>query len=147
MADDTDLLKGLAQELEDAGAATYRPTGTYQPGETAIVFGGVSDKPDRMIALAIYGPSDDHPEIPLGTRRVQLLSRGLPGNYLDAVDLDNACFNALHGLEHRQYGTAHANQVLRISGGPLGPDAAKRWEMTSNYQVNLDTAPTALRPQ
>lgn len=147
MAADTDLLAGLAQDLHDAGAGTYRPTGAYQPSETAIVFGAMPDSPNRVICLATYGPSDDHPEVALGVRRVQVRTRGLPGNYLDAVNLDNTCFDALHGLEHRQYGTAHANQILRLSGGPLGQDATKRWEMSSNYQVDLDTPPTALRPQ
>lgn len=147
MSADRDLLIGIAQRLEDAGAATYRSDSTpYLPGETAVVFGTMPDTPNRVVCLALYGPSDDHPDLALGVRRLQVRSRGNPGSYLDAVDLDEACFNALHGLTHQQWGAAHANQVLRISGVPLGQDALKRWEISSNYQLDVDPPTTALRP-
>ena len=146
MSADTDLLDGLAQALHDAGVAIWRTDAPYAAGETAIVLGGMPQSPHRAVALALYGPSDDHPDQAYGIRRVQVRVRGLPGSYRDAVDLDDACFHALHALTHQQWGDAHANQVLRISGVPLGQDDAKRWEITSNYQVDLDTPPTALRP-
>jgi hypothetical protein len=140
------MLTGIAQTLDDAGAATYRPNTAYQPDETAVVFGTMPPSPDRCVALAIYGPSDDHPNQPIGQMRVQVRVRGLPGNYLDAVALLGDCFGALHGLTHQQWGAMHVNQLLRLSGGPLGPDDSQRWEYADNYQADTETAPTALRP-
>lgn len=147
MSQDVDVLTGLAQTLHDAAAAVYRPASPYLAGETAVVFGDMPDTPDRCVTLTLYGPSDDHPDQPLGVRRVQVRSRGLPGDYLDAVALDDACFQALHGLTHAQWGATHANQVLRASGAPLGQDPAQRWDISSNYVLDVDTPATALRHQ
>lgn len=146
MSADVDLLEGLAAALHAAGAAVWRPDTAYLPAETAITLGGLPDAPHRAVALALYGPSDDHPDQAAGVRRLQVRVRGIPGKYRDAVDLDDACFNALHGLTHQQFGAAHANQVLRVSGVPLGMDDTRRWEISSNYEIDVDTPPTALRP-
>lgn len=146
MSADVDMLTGIAQALHDAGVATYRPATPYLTGETAVVFGTMPPTPDRCVALATYGPSDDHPDQPLGQVRVQVRVRGLPGNYLDAVSLLGDCFTNLHGLTHQQWGAMHVNQLLRLTGGPLGQDDSKRWEYADNYQADTETAPTALRP-
>lgn len=142
---ENDLLDGFAQTLEDAAVGVWRSDGTpYLAAETAIVVGGMPQSPVACIALATYGPSDDHPDMAIGVRRVQVRVRA--GSYRAMNDLADACFTALHGLTHRQWGDVHANEVLRISSSPLGQDGSKNWERTDNFAVEVDLPPTALRP-
>ena len=139
-----DLLDGLATELDTAGVATYRPDTPLVDGETAITFGSMPDRPDRCVTLSTY-PLTDAPRESKSLVGVQVRSRA--ESYLDAVDLNVAIFNALHGLTGRQYGTCHLVQLLRSSSVPMGEDGDQRWEHSANFHADINPPTTALRPE
>jgi hypothetical protein len=145
-----DLLTGLAGVLNTAGAGTYLAPGTaYTPGATAITFGDMPDGPefpDRCITLATY-PLSDAPKEALSMIGVQVRGRGLPGDFLDATDLNVAIFNALHGLQERTFGTCYLIQLLRKTSIPMGMDGSKRWETSSNFYADINPPTTSLRPE
>ena len=142
-----DLLTGLAGILNTAGAGTYRGDGSaYLATETAITFGDMPDQPNRCITLATY-PLTDAPKEALSQVGVQVRSRGLPGDFLDASDLNDAVFNALQGLQERTFGTCYLIQLLRKSSIPMGMDASKRWETSSNFYADINPPTTPLRPE
>ncbi len=143
-----DLLTGFAGILQTAGAGTYRSDNSaYQAGETAITFGGTLDQPDRCITLTGYGAGFDAPREALTRTNLQTISRGARDSYLDAEDLDDAVFQAIQGLTGRQFGSVYLIQCLRRSSIPLGPDAAMRWEISSNYALDINPPTTSLRPE
>ncbi|WP_076260872.1 minor capsid protein [Intrasporangium flavum] len=141
---ESDLLAGLAQELQDAGVAVYRPDTPYEDGETAITFGTMLDQPDRCVTLTTY-PLTDQPREALSLVGVQVRSRA--ESYLDANDLNVAIFRALHGLTGRQYGTCHLVQLLRRTSVPMGADTDQRWEHSANLYADINPPTTALRPE
>lgn len=146
MADvETDLLKGLAQDLEDASCGTYKADGGYTASETAIVFGGLPTSPHRAIALTLYG-ADDEGSVPLSSLRLQVMVRGNPNDALDAGEVAGAIFTFLQGLQHRQYGSAHLTLAQRISRITLGADESKRQIRSDNYALDVDMPATAGRP-
>jgi hypothetical protein len=101
--------------------------------------------PDRCFALTAYATSDEA-KVALSKIRVQFWFRGVVNNSLDVDDLGDDVFNLLHGLEHVQFGTAHVNQMLRVSSIQLGADAAKRNERSDNYELDVDVPVTPGRP-
>jgi hypothetical protein len=142
---ETDLLLGIAQYLNDVGAATYRPTGGYLATDTAIVFGELPTSPDRVVAITVYG-SDDEGQVPLSQMRVQFMFRGKPNNTLDAGEVAGPVFEHMQGLEHLQCGAAHINLAQRVSRITLGADENKRQLRSDNYALDVDMPATAGRP-
>jgi hypothetical protein len=132
------VLLGMAEALDSAGAATYRPEGGYLADETALVFGPVPTDPDRAVGLTFYG-STDHPSEPEAVYRVQAWCRGVPGDSLDANEVADAVFRALHGRESLSWHGVFVVQVLRISSVPVGADAAGRSQRADNYEVTVQT--------
>ena len=130
-----DLLDGLAQLLADGGAGTYRATGAYAAGETAIVFGGMPQTPDRAIVLATYAVADD---VSLSDSVVglQVRSRGTSDPH-DVEAIAGMVFDLLHGRTAFQAGTVRIVQALRQSGTPLGQDDNRRWEHSDNYYLTV----------
>ncbi|GAA5056456.1 minor capsid protein [Streptomyces similanensis] len=128
-----DLVDGLAQTIADAGAATYRPTGVYKPGETALTDTVMPDSPDRAIVLTAYDTTDD-PAMTDCTVAMQVRTRA-GADPRDVADLDEAVFLALHGLRDQTFGTAALRFMKRDNSASLGRDATGRFERTSNYTV------------
>lgn len=148
MSADSDILTGLADVLATAGIAVHRADGSaYVDGETAVFFGSPLDSSPRCVTLTAYGADADAPKQALSRRNVQVRSRGLPGQYLDAVDLDQAVFDALQGLQGVPLGSVWLIQCLRRSQVPMGVDAAYRWEVASNFVLDVNPPRTALRPE
>lgn len=145
MSVESDLVKGLAQYLNDHGAGTYKPTGGYLAAETAIVFGELPTGPDRVIAISVYG-SNDEGQVPLSQLRVQFMFRGNPNDTLDAGEVADPVFDLMQGLEHLQCGTAHINLSQRVSRVTLGADDNKRQLRSDNYALDVDMPATAGRP-
>jgi hypothetical protein len=141
---ESDLLTGIAQLLNDQAVGVYKTTGTYAATDTAIVFGELPTSPDRCIGLSLYSATDA-PKQNLSTVRLQVMMRGAVNNSLDVGDLATAVFGVLQGLEGRDFGTAHAVQVGRISAVPLGLDSNKRSERSDNYQADINTPYTTYR--
>lgn len=128
-----DLVDGLARTLADAGVATYRPSGAYTAGETAITDTVLPDKPDRAVVLTAYDSGDD-PALTDCTIAVQVRTRASL-DPREVADLDDAVFGALHGLRDRRFGTARVRFIKRDNSGAMGRDAQGRHERASNYTV------------
>ncbi|MGW0134826.1 minor capsid protein [Streptomyces sp. NPDC003299] len=128
-----DLVDGLARTLATAGVATYRPSGAYTAGETAITDTVMPDSPDRAVVLTAYDSGDDA-ALTDCTITVQVRTRASL-DPRDVADLDDAAFSALHGLRDRQFGTARVVLMTRDNSGAMGRDAKGRHERTSNYTV------------
>ena len=142
----SDLLTGLAGFLAAAGiGVTYRTSTPYLATETGVVFGLYPTSPDRCIAMTAYAATDE-PKVALSKIRVELALRGVVNDSLDVDELGDSFFNLLHGIEHVQFGTAHVNQMLRVSSIQLGADTAKRNERSDNYELDVDVPVTSGRP-
>jgi hypothetical protein len=141
MSDVNAVLFGMAEHLDAEAVATYRPEGGYLADETAVVFGPVPTDPDRAVGLTFYG-STDHPSDDLSTYRVQAWCRGNPGDSLDANEVADGLFRALHGRESLSWHGVFVVQVLRISVVPVGADAADRAQRADNYEVTVQTTST-----
>lgn len=143
----TDLLTGLAQQVHDAGIGTYRAASAYVAGETAIVFKDMPQAPDRCIVLNTYVPvANDNPQVPVSLIAIQVRVRGNPGQTLDPDAMRDALYNLLHGQQHRDYGTCHANHITHYSTVPMGKDDSKRWEIAVNFYADVDLPATTNRP-
>ena len=128
-----DLLLGLAAYVSAGGIA--------DPGFMKALPAG----PDRCYAITAYSASDEA-KVSLSKIRVQFWFRGAVNNSLDVDDLGDDVFNLLHGIEHVQFGTAHVNQMLRVSSIQLGADVNKRNERSDNYELDVDVPVTPGRP-
>jgi hypothetical protein len=138
------LLTGLGEQLAAAGAGTWRTTGAYTDGETAIVLGRTPEGPDRVIALASY-PVDDDPQIPVSVLGVQVRCRGTADPRV-ADDLADSVFDLWHGAMNVLVGDVRVVQILRQSSTPLGQDQSGRWERSDNYYFTVQR-PGRNRPE
>lgn len=131
------LLAGVAQLLADAGAGTWRPSGSYLPGDqTPITVGTVPAAPDRVLTLTAYAVNDDY-SLSDSTVGVQVRTRGdRDPRTVDA--LDDAAFDALHGLGPTTLaGGVRVVAGWRQSGSPLGPDDSGRHQRSANFYLTV----------
>jgi hypothetical protein len=141
-----DLLEGIAQYLEAQGVGIYDPDAVYELGDTAIRMRKLPATVDRAVALTVYAPQD-HPTLNLSQYRVQFWMRGTAGDALDVDDLADDVFHVFHGLEHRDFGTAHVVQALRVSSLPMGEDDNQRHERSDNYLLDINRPATLSQPE
>ena len=137
----SDLLIGLATDLNTQGLATY-------DGGVGgnVFFKELPASPDRAVALTAYASSDEAAEN-LSMIRVQFWFRGVTDDTLDCDDMADAVFAWLQGLQGRTYGTVHLTHALRVSTVQLGMDAQRRNERSDNYSVFVNTPSTSGRPE
>jgi hypothetical protein len=135
-----DLVDGLARLLDEQDVATYRPTGIYTSGETAITDTVMPDSPDRAIVLTAYDSADD-PALTDCTVALQVRTRASTDPRTVAT-LDEDVFTALHGLTDQQFGTAAVRLIRRENTAPMGADAVGRHERTSNYTIRAQRPPS-----
>lgn len=140
-----DLFTGLAETIDGSGIGTYRPTGVYLPGETAIVHRSSPQSPDRVIMMMCV-PMTDATMIPMGRWMVQFYFRGVPNDTFDVEDLGDAVFDLMHGAKDMMMGSVHIIQCLRQGSVGNGQDTSKRWTRIDRYMIDLDVAPTTNRP-
>ena len=128
------LVDGLATYLAGQAVAVYRPTGAYQPTETAITIAGPPQAPDRVVALTYYPVTDDAAlsDVVAG---VQIRCRGVVNDPNDAGDLADAVYDALHGQVGLVFGGIPTSQIRRQSSASLGQDALGRYERADNYYI------------
>lgn len=144
-----DLLDGLATDLNTAGIGVYLTTvgAFYAPTDTAITKTFMPDDPDRCITLTAYKAGGDSPNQPLGQINVQSRVRGLPDNADDAVNLDDVVYQLFQGMTDRTYGTAHVIQMLHKSSIPAGQDLRNRFEISTNWTLDVNYPPSQYRNQ
>lgn len=139
----TNLLTGLAEHLDAAAIGTWRPTGTYTAGETAIVIRGIPPAPDRLITLAPYPVGSPAGRSTI-THGIQIRMRA-SADPRDVDDLADAVFDLLDSAGPLRFGGVVVNQLYRQSYTSLGQDSTGRWERSENYYVDAER-PTAHRP-
>lgn len=146
MAATKDILDGVAQLLAGAGLGlSYDPAAVYGAGETGIFMMHMPDSPDRCVVLNLVDTSDD-PSMPLGSKMLQVRGRGARNDPLDVGELLDPIFDTLHTRENVTVGGQTIIQILRRVSAPMGSDANLRWERADQYYLDVDAAPTALRP-
>jgi hypothetical protein len=140
----TDLLDGLAQLLEDAGAGVFHSTGVpYTAAQVAIVFDQVPTGPDRLIVLTAYGGADD-PTTSTSEVMFQARTRGTTDPRTVTL-IDDGVFDALHNLPRTQLATGVTLAgCWRESFAYMGVDEQDRHQRSSNYRA-LAHRPTVHR--
>lgn len=129
------MIVALAQILDDAGAGTWNPTGSYSSSAVGIFYGDIQPAPDRAIGLTRYngGPTQTY-DGDRGSRFVQARLRGAPGSKKSADDLADAVDAVLRRM------TRVSGLSSRWVSGPLplGTDGNRRTELSLNYLVTLE---------
>ncbi|MGY1773504.1 minor capsid protein [Blastococcus sp. SYSU D00813] len=133
----SDLMAGVAQLLAAAEVGTWQPTGVYPPSAVRPIYmRAVPAKPDRLITVSHYpvagiaGAADT-------VEGIQVRNRGPATDDPRPADDDaDEIRAALDGLEHVDVGGWHVSLIRWQSGGPLGQDANRRWEMTQNFYLH-----------
>lgn len=133
----TDLLTGLAVELQAAGIGSWDEAGIYADSETGIVLGNVPQSPPRIITLSAYGVSD-HPTLSDSVVGVQVRCRWEGEDPRPVDDLADRVYNHLHGKVAMELTTGVVIiQCLRQSASPLGQDANKWWSNVQNFYASV----------
>jgi hypothetical protein len=150
MATTEDLFDGFATLLQTAGVGRYIPetdtTSVYQSADTAIVRRKLPVSPDRAVSLRPV-PAVADMISPLATVMVQALTRGLPNNARDAAVLAGAVKDTLLGLTDVWFGPTHVIQVRFGGAVDLDVDESERDQWSTKFLVDVDEAPTSLRPE
>jgi hypothetical protein len=142
----TDLLEGIARQLQTAGIGVYNETGVYTADQIGIVLKVVPATPDRVIVLNSYtAGNSDNPDQPLSTTAVQIRARGRANKPLDTDETLDAVNTLLQGQDQYRYGTVQALAVSRFSSVPMGQDGNKRFEHADNYYIDVELPPTLHR--
>lgn len=128
----TDLIDGMARHLAAAGVGVYRDSGVYEAEEVAITDTALP-LVDRAVVLTAYDTQDSD-RVPDVTVMVQVRCRGRQ-DPRECAALDDAVYEALHGLLTQHWGAATVLLIRRDSAAVLGPDSQGRHERTSNYIV------------
>lgn len=132
----TDLLTDVAVILDTASVGEWRPNGpAYGAAEVGIVLGEAPSEPDRVVALVAYPIGDDF-SLSDSVIGIQVRTRGTETSSV-VDDLDDAVFNALHGMWGTQLGTVRLVSLIRRSGVSLGTDVNKRWQRSSNFWASV----------
>lgn len=143
-----DLFTGLAQRLDPA-VGRYIPdsdtTSVYQAGDTAVVRGKLPSEPHRAIACRVM-PAMAEAHSPFGTFLAAAHIRGLPDDASDAANLTDSVRDHLLGLTDAMFGGAHVIQIRFAGQIDLDEDDSNRTIWSLKLLLDVDEAPTNLRP-
>lgn len=140
MSLEDDITRGLAEMIDAAGIATWRATGTYQPGETAITIATLPERTARAIALMVYDTVDD-PHLADSTVMVQATIRGTE-DPRDVDELAGAIFDLISGRAGYTLGGIPVTEGHRRSWARLGRDGNGRWRRSDNYYLQVNNPTT-----
>lgn len=140
-----DLLRGIAQYLEDQGAGVYKPNDVYGENDIAIVIGPMPPAPDKVIALQDYTPNGRNQGGDVA-RQVQARCRGAENDPGSLNDIRDDVEDALDGLAWVKLGGIPVEQIFLGPRAELGQDGNQRSEATSNFTIQA-VRTTALRTE
>ncbi|MFE3197164.1 minor capsid protein [Embleya sp. NPDC059237] len=142
MADDLDLVDGLARYLAARGLVTYDPTGAA--GDTFAEH--MPPAPDGVVVLTLYGGPEPDSRIPVDEPSLQVRVRGTADPRVSRRR-SYAIYSALHGLTRTALpdGTWLVLCVAQAPPASMGVDANGRHEHVTNYRLTVG-APTDHRP-
>lgn len=136
----TDLLAGIASYLEEQGVGDWSP-GVAPATGTLIAVEETPQGPDRVITLTEYQVTDDS-ALSDATIGLNVALRGDVNDTASVLDMRDAVFNALHGLEHFTVGApgseVRLNLVWRTSQTKLPPDENGRRRRSENYYMRVN---------
>lgn len=136
----TDLIAGVASYLEAQGVGDWSP-GTALATGTLIVAEETPQEPHRVITLTEYQVADD-PALSDATIGLNVALRGDVNDLASVLDMRDAVYDALHGLEHITVGASGAevrlNLVWRQSQTKLAPDENGRRRRSENYYIRVN---------
>lgn len=140
MSQTAQLLVGLAELLDTAGAGTYDEDDPVAEGQTAIVLIRLPESPTKIISLRSYDTADD-PKLSERELQIQVRTRGgkSPLEALDLAELVYAAFHGINGVFVNATTPVHIVQMWRSSETDMGPDSLGRFERSENYTVQLNS--------
>ena len=147
-----DLFTGIAARLGAASIGRYITDAdadagaTWQAGDTAITRGKLPSEPDRAIAWRVM-PAAADVHSPFGTFLAAAICRGLPDDPADASNLADAIRANLLGLTDVIFGATHVIQVRFGGAIDLDEDESNRTMWSTKLLLDVDEAPTILRPE
>lgn len=144
MADDfeTNVLTAFATHLDQNTSAHYPKTkAPITQGQPRIVLEHVPKAPDDVLALSLYGVTDDG-ALSDSTLGLQITVRRAGRDPLKPLRLAGEIFDALHGLHDADLPVdddvaVHVVQCLRQSHTSIGPDSEGRWRRVQNFYVDV----------
>jgi hypothetical protein len=140
-----DLLTGIAQMISDSSIAVYKPADPYSAADNAIVFGTWPQSPDTCVVLN-YTPVTLATMIPMERGILEVHVRGAQGDPFGATETAAAIRDLLQGVRAKPLGAANIIQILHSNSVPLVQDTNRRFEHVETFILDLDTPPTANRP-
>lgn len=135
------MIRGLAEQLDRLGLATWSPENPYPDGATGVFLRKLPQTPDQAVVLTAYPIGDDDPDLTDTLTGINVRVRGAAGDPDGADDLADAIYEQLHGARLLDLAGILAVLVWRQSTTTLGPDTAagedssRRWERSDNYRV------------
>jgi hypothetical protein len=135
----TDLLTGIAELLDAAGAGTWNPTGVYAADDTGITLTVIPAQPERIVCLTAYPVDDSEPGSTDVVTGVQVRFRA-GRDPRDVEDMADAVYDQLQGLAQQRIGGVPVAQMWRQSSALWGADSNGRWERSDNYYVQASRA-------
>lgn len=145
MSTDVDLLTGIGQLLATSGVGVWNTTGVFLSTDTAIIAEAMPPTPDRAVVLTLF-PVEESPVDTTARWLLQVRTRGLPNQPVDAVTLRGAVKDALNGLTNVTMGATGVTQCIFYTSFPVGVDDTVRYEHVQKFWLDIDQAPTPLRP-
>lgn len=131
MAYTGDLIDGIADLLQLANIAVYRPEGpAYTAAETGITISTMPDAPSRLICLTPYAVDDDVTTDAVTGLQVRMRAGTNP---MDVLALSDAVFDVFHNRRGYSLGAVRVAVSWRQSEALLGSDSHGRPERTSNF--------------
>jgi hypothetical protein len=138
----TDLLRGLAVLLDEAGVVRYSatdplPSDAARPACTLLNLPAI---PDYVVALTDYPVSADA-ALSETVTGVQVRIRGGATDPLWSLGVRDGIYDVLQGLRGEFLSTGlYVVHMYWQSETPIGPDGQRRWERTVNYYVHANNA-------
>lgn len=131
----TDLLYGLAVDLDELEVGVWRPGAPYTATERGIVLNDLPEDPDEVVSLSHYADAE------VGTYRRDVESvvtfvqiRLRVRSNADGRDLQDLIRDRYH---RRRLALGPTGAIVvtgrQQSRGPLGPDQNSRWLFTQNF--------------
>lgn len=144
---DAQVLRALAQHLEDQGLAVYADV--YPPSEgalPAVTFGRLPSAPILAVALNRYN-TDARADSANPTIRVQLRYRAK--KYLTVEQIADDTWKAIRFNESPDLtseprlwpGGVRVQSCVRVISAPSEPDANGNWERADSFEMILNPAP------
>lgn len=142
MTDEEAITTGVAQMMDAAGIAVWRPDSPYLDSEVAITIGDLPSGPTQAVALTVYG-SDEDPHYADSVVMLQALFRGTSD--IRSVDgMAAGLSDLLNGRAGFTLGGVPIIEAHRQSWSRMGQDGNSRWRRSDNYYLQAHT-PSAFR--